>query len=147
MAYAASLSFLVLVTIPAFSVWRVVSGLRTGGWHRPGWFAHAAWATGWLTALAWLRGLLAAGLDSERTCVHWHHQPFDAAYREARRDDWFRLFPLSNKCNAHYDLVPAWVNPAIAVFFLLFVVSVVGLGWTTTLRLRRRLHQERRRPR
>lgn len=138
MEYAASLiPFLVLLAIPAFSVWRVVKGLRTGDWNRPGWFGHAAWAAGCLTALAWLRGLLSGGLDSERACTDWHHQPFDAAYREAHREEWFRLYPLTNKCNAHYDLVPAWVNPAVAVFFLLFVVSVVGLAWTTMLRMKR----------
>jgi formate-dependent nitrite reductase membrane component NrfD len=30
-------------------------------------------------------------------------------------------FPLTTKCNAEYDLVPAWANPALAVLALLTV--------------------------
>ncbi|WP_326754579.1 hypothetical protein OIE73_25330 [Streptomyces hirsutus] len=38
-----------------------------------------------------------------------------------------RLFPLHNKCNAEYDLVPAWVNPAIVnrVAFVLLATAVL----------------------
>jgi hypothetical protein len=133
---ASLIPFLVILVIPAWSVWRLVRGLRAGDWKRPGWFGHAAWASFFVTVVVWLRGLFSGGLDSEQACVDWHHQPFDSAYREAHRADWFRLFPLSNRCNAGYDLVPAWVNPTVAVFVLLFVVSVAGLGWTAALRLR-----------
>jgi hypothetical protein len=41
---------------------------------------------------------------------------------------------LSTRCNAHYDLVPGWVNPTVVVFFILFVVSAAGLLWTAALR-------------
>ena len=51
---------------------------------------------------------------------------------------------LSNKCNADYDLVPAWVNPTVAVFFLLFVVSAAGLVWTTAHRIRKTSREKRR---
>lgn len=128
---------LIVLAIPAWSVQRLIKGLRAGGWNRPGWFAHAAWASFYLTVAVWLRGLLSTGLNSGDVCTYSRHQPVDDAYREAHRDDWFRLFPLSNKCNADYDLVPAWVNPAVAVFVLLCVVSIGGLLWTATLRWRK----------
>ena len=72
----------------------------------------------------------------EESCTRLSHQPYDNTYVEAHRADYFRLFPLSSKCNADYDLVPAWVNPTVAVLFLLFVASVAGLVWTTAIRLR-----------
>jgi hypothetical protein len=143
--YAASLiPLLLILTIPAFSVWRLIRGLRAGTWKRPGWFGHAVWASFFLTVLVWLRGLASGGLNSEDTCRFVHHQPFDAAYWEAHRDDRYRLFPLSNKCNANYDLVPAWVNPTIVVFSLLFVISVVGLCWMIALRHKQTSQKERR---
>ncbi|WJK38138.1 hypothetical protein O7608_16595 [Solwaraspora sp. WMMA2056] len=141
---AALLPCLPLLAIPAFSVWRLIRGLRAGTWKRPAWFGHAAWASFFLTVLVWLRGFVSGGLNGEDTCRFVHHQPFDAAYWEAHRDDRFRVFPLSNKCNADYDLVPVWVNPTIVVLSVLFVISMVGLCWVIAPRLKRISEKERR---
>lgn len=128
---AALIPLLALLAVPAFGVWRLIRGLLARDWKRPAWFAHATWVFLVLTAGVWFYGLLSTGLDVEETCTVRHHQPYDDAFREAHRAKWFRLFPLSSKCNAGYELVPSWVNPAVAVFGLLFVVSLAGLGWTT----------------
>lgn len=105
----------------------MVRGARLGDWRRPGWFGHAAWASFALLALVWLWGALSGGLDIEETCRLRHHEPYDEAYYQAHRDDYFRLFPLSQKCNAGYDLVAPWVNPAVAVLFLLLLAALTGL--------------------
>lgn len=105
----------------------MVRALRAGDWRRPGWFGHAAWASFFLLVLVWLRGAMSGGLDMEETCRITHHQPYDDAYYDAHRRDYFRLFPLSNHCNADYDMVPSWVNPAVAVLSLLVLASLTGL--------------------
>ncbi|POX38017.1 hypothetical protein C3486_25255 [Streptomyces sp. Ru73] len=47
--------------------------------------------------------------DIGETCHHQHGQDWDPEFsRES-------VFPMSRPCNAHYDLVPSYVNPAIAV--------------------------------
>lgn len=132
------MSLMIPLLITAWSVWRLVRGLRAGDWRRPGWFAHAAWVSLVITVIVWFRGLFSGGLDTEEACQYWHHQPYDETYRRAHLDDWSRLFPLSNKCNAGYDLVPVWVNPTVAVFSLTFVAALAGLVWTSANRLRRR---------
>jgi hypothetical protein len=113
------------------SGWRLVGGVRTGNWRKPGWFGHVAWLSLLGTALAWLCGVLfGAPLDIAESCTYQHHQQYDVAYREAHPDR--VLFPLTAKCNAGYELVPSWVNPTIAAFFLVFVASVAGAIWTWT---------------
>jgi hypothetical protein len=133
---AALIPCLVVLVLPGWSLWRMVKGLRAGDWRRPAWFGHATWASFFLMVLAWLWGLAAGpALQSlEEKCSIRHHQPYDDAYYQAHRDDYHRLFPLSSKCNADYDLVPAWVNPTIAVFLLLLAVSIAGLVWTSAHR-------------
>ncbi|GAA4263585.1 hypothetical protein [Dactylosporangium darangshiense] len=120
-----------------WSLWRLIGGVRAGDWRRPGWFGHVPWLSLLGTAVAWLCGVLFGGsLDIAESCTYQHHQQYDAAYREAHPDGF--LFPLSTKCNAGYDLVPSWVNPAIAAFFLVFVAGVAGAVWTWRARLRQR---------
>lgn len=134
---ASLLPLLPVLAIPGWSLWRVAHGLRTGDWRRPGWFGHLAWASFFLMGMAWLWGALAGGLDLEETCRFEHHQPFDEANHDAHRDEYRRFFPLSMKCNADYDLVSAWVNPAVAVLFLLLVAGLTGLGWALVRRIPR----------
>ncbi len=141
---ASQIPCLVVLLIPGWSVWRLVRGVRVGQWRRPGWFGHAAWASFVLALLAWLRGVFAGGLDVEQTCTLRHGQRFDPDYYAAHRQDWFQLFPVTNKCHAGYELVPGWVNPAVAVFFLLFLVSSACLVGTATQRLRQRFDDRRR---
>jgi hypothetical protein len=118
-----------VVYVSVRSVWRLIGGAHTGIWRRPGWFGHVAWLSLLGTAVAWLCGVLFAGsLDIAESCTYQHHQQYDAAYREAHPDGY--VFPVTAKCNAGYDLVPSWVNPAIAAFFLVFVAGVAGAVWT-----------------
>ncbi|GIF15818.1 hypothetical protein [Actinoplanes teichomyceticus] len=139
---ASLLPLLPLLAVPAWSLWRLGRGLRAGDWRRPGWFGHAAWASFLLLVLAWLLGALSGGLDLEETCRFQHHEPYDDTYYRAHRDDYFRLFPLSRKCHAGYDLVAAWVNPTVAVLLLLLVASLAGLGWASVRRRTRPMNEK-----
>lgn len=103
----------------------MVRGLRAGTWRRPGWFGHAAWASLFLLVSVWLWGAMSGGLNIEKSC-YFHHQSYDDAYHDAHRDDYYRLFPLSRNCNADYDMVASWVNPAVVVLSLLAIVSLTG---------------------
>ncbi|MFF3893714.1 hypothetical protein ACFYY3_11105 [Streptomyces sp. NPDC001812] len=119
------------------NLYRIPTGLRDGSWRRPLW-----WVRLWSLALfvgfaAWLRGLLSGGLDVGETCAHAHHQTYDSAYLEAHPEAFSELFPLSNKCNAHYDLVPAWVNPTIANCAAFVLLATAVLLWFGTARLAR----------
>jgi hypothetical protein len=40
-------------------------------------------------------------------------------YRVRYPHEPLQLFPLTNKCNALYDTVPGWTNPALAVLAVL----------------------------
>ncbi len=122
------LPLLALLALPGWSVGKMVVGLRRGSWQTPAWFGHAAWASFLLMVLAWLTGFFAGGLQWQKTCSYVLHQPYDDAYYSRHRADYLRLFPLSRHCNAGYDLVPGWVNPAVVVFLLLFLVSLAGLA-------------------
>ncbi|PWI11859.1 hypothetical protein DIZ27_03850 [Streptomyces sp. NWU339] len=132
-----------------WNLWNLIRlpvGLRDGAWHRPLW-----WARLWSVSLfvgfaAWLRGALSGGLDVGETCAYAHHQTYDGAYRAAHPEGFDELFPLSNKCNAHYDLVPAWVNPTIANCAAFVLLATAVLLWFGIARPAR-LIGERPRPR
>ncbi|MFD6325247.1 hypothetical protein ACFWOL_20775 [Streptomyces sp. NPDC058442] len=81
--------------------------------------------------------MLSGGLDVGETCGYTHHQTYDSAYLEAHPEAFNELFPLSNKCNAHYDLVPAWVNPTIANCAAFVLLATAVLLWFGTARLAR----------
>ncbi|WP_146069210.1 hypothetical protein [Arthrobacter sp. ZGTC412] len=67
-------------------------------------------------------GILTGGLDDQETCGIRHQQHYDREYRKAHPEHAGRnIFPLSNKCNADYDMVPFWMNPAVVGFALLAV--------------------------
>ncbi|WP_107101701.1 hypothetical protein [Streptomyces prasinus] len=114
-----------------WNLYRIPVGLRDGSWRRPLW-----WARLWSLALfvgcaAWLRGVLSGGFDVGETCAYAHHQAYDSEYRAAHVDEFGRLFPLSNKCNGAYDLVPVWVNPTVlncAAFVLLASAVLLWFG-------------------
>lgn len=94
-------------------------------------------------ALASLAALLAAGavaawgawhlfslaMPISETCEVIHGQPFDPDYGVSR------LFPLSRKCNATYDLVPGYVNPTIVVLVSAAVLFALA-ALVTSRRLR-----------
>ncbi|MDR6973565.1 hypothetical protein J2X68_000234 [Streptomyces sp. 3330] len=87
--------------------------------------------------LTWFWGAWSGGLDVAETCTLLKGQKFDDAYRTEHWREPSRLFPLHNKCNASYDLVPFWINPTLVLLALLAVGSLVAAVWTTVVRLRR----------
>ncbi|MFM9369991.1 hypothetical protein [Streptomyces sp. Da 82-17] len=78
-------------------------------------------------AVSWLVGALSGALDVSEACIA-RQQHFDAGYRALHADEMSRWFPLRNACNADYDLVPVWVNPAVVLFALLLVASIAVLA-------------------
>ena len=86
-------------------------------------------------------GLLSSPYDAVETCRE-HGERFDdsAAFDPYRED----LFPLSSKCNASFDLVPAWVNPALLALLSLVAVSAAVLIGCELARPRSRRQEFRR---
>ncbi|WRZ90265.1 hypothetical protein OHB54_15030 [Streptomyces sp. NBC_01007] len=65
--------------------------------------------------VTWFLGAFSGGLDVRETCELLEGQTYDPAYRDENWQEPSRLFPLHNKCNASYDLVPVWINPTIVI--------------------------------
>ncbi|MCX5370292.1 hypothetical protein [Streptomyces sp. NBC_00103] len=93
--------------------------------------------------LTWFWGAWSGGLDVAETCALLKGQKYDDAYRAEHWREPSRVFPLHNKCNASYDLVPAWVNPMLVLLAFLAVAGLIAAVWATAVRLRR-LWQRRR---
>lgn len=70
------------------------------------------------TGVFWLYGALSGGFDTPQECES-RGQPLDTEYRRLNREEPGQYFPLHNKCNADYDLVPFWLNPALVFLALL----------------------------
>ncbi len=49
-----------------------------------------------------------------------------AGYRAGHWREPGQIFPMHKRCNANYDLVPGWVNPALVVFLALWAVCLTG---------------------
>ncbi|QWB24433.1 MULTISPECIES: hypothetical protein [Streptomyces] len=119
-----------------------VRAVRARRWGRPGtWLTLGAACVSTGVggfAVAYLTGILSGGLDVEEACVHGHGVSYDDAYREAHAQEFNRWFPLSSKCNENFDLVPAWVNPALVFFALLAAIGVLCLAAAVVTALRPR---------
>ncbi|MFI6874407.1 hypothetical protein ACIBL6_13270 [Streptomyces sp. NPDC050400] len=120
-----------------------VVGGRTRLWWNPGfWFGSTALAV-LLLAPIWFWGAFSGGLDVAETCALQAGQEYDQDYRSAHWRETSRAFPLHNRCNADYDLVPAWVNPTLAVLAVVVAGSLVATVVTTTVHVRRALARRR----
>jgi hypothetical protein len=86
----------------------------------------------------WLWGAFSGGLDPEETCRLVKGQVFDDAYRTEHLREPSRAFPLHNKCNASYDLVPFWINPTLVCLALITVGSLIAAVVLTVARYRPR---------
>lgn len=75
--------------------------------------------------LTWLWGVWSGGLDVAETCTLLKGQTYDADYRRDHYREPSQIFPLHNRCNASYDLVPAWINPALVLLALVAVGSLI----------------------
>ncbi|WP_406009223.1 hypothetical protein OG440_26215 [Streptomyces sp. NBC_00637] len=91
----------------------------------------------------WIWGAFSGGLDVEETCTLIEGEPYDDAYRAEHWREPSQVFPLHDKCNAAYDLVPFWVNPMLVLLAFLAVGGLIAAVWATLVRLRR-LWQRRR---
>ncbi|MFI5491865.1 hypothetical protein [Actinoplanes sp. NPDC051859] len=80
--------------------------------------------TGMSTVLVYLYGFFSLAWDIFEDCQR-HNQPFDQAYRSEHPQEPGRWFPLHDKCNANFDLVPAWVNPAVVTLATATVISLI----------------------
>ncbi|MEX0168750.1 hypothetical protein [Streptomyces sp. LMG1-1-1.1] len=110
-----------------WNLFRIAGGLRDGKWRHPVWWVRVFSVSLCAGLMSWLWGLFAGGLDTRKTCLYMRHENYDEAYRKARAEEFGKLFPLHNKCNADYDLVPGWVNPTIVIFAVIALAALVVL--------------------
>jgi hypothetical protein len=82
-------------------------------------------------------GAFASGKDINETCAK-ARQPLDDVYRDAHWLEPGQIFPMHDKCNANYDMVPFWVNPALVVFVVAVAVCLIGFVVSITTRLVRK---------
>ncbi|MFE1959503.1 hypothetical protein [Streptomyces sp. NPDC059479] len=71
-------------------------------------------------------------LDKQEECTVVLHQNFDPKYAYAKE----QFFPLTQKCNASYDMVPFFVNPSV-VLLLGMTLLCVGAAVAAAVRRRR----------
>jgi hypothetical protein len=118
----------VVAAIPVLLVLRLwCKPLFAGRWRTSGWFIATAGLCAVVAAVTWFIGAFSgSSLDPEESC-HAAGATYDEAYRVAHWREPSRLFPLHNKCNADYDLVPVWVNPALLLLVLL-VITCLGVA-------------------
>ncbi|TLM83227.1 PAS domain-containing protein [Pseudarthrobacter sp. NamE5] len=103
-----------------------------------GWLA-LSMLSAFLLFLVFFQGAAAGGLDVAEACALRAGQPYDHEYRRLHKDEQLQLFPLTTKCNAEYDLVPPWTNPALAVLALLMVACFAMALATLFIRVKSRL--------
>lgn len=76
-------------------------------------------------------GAWAGGKDIDETCAA-AGQTLDETYRAQHWQEPGQFFPMHNRCNADYDLVPGWVNPTLVIFAVVVVACLVGAAAATT---------------
>jgi hypothetical protein len=95
-------------------------------------------------AAVWISGAFSGGFDIAETCAA-RGQTYDHGYRSQNWEEPSRYFPLHNKCNAHYDMVPFWVNPAVVLLVLLAAIfAAFSLTQALTSRLERKKREHER---
>ncbi|MEU6222566.1 hypothetical protein [Streptomyces sp. NPDC047042] len=96
------------------------------------WLALAV-VSSFLLGITYFVGMFSGGHELDETCASVG-RPVDERYRAEHWREPGQWFPLHNKCDADYDLVPAWVNPALVVLTLLIVVCVGAAVWSAATR-------------
>jgi hypothetical protein len=134
----------VLVAVPlVFVLWLWGRPLLDGRWRKPGWFVATAAFCVAAGAATWLIGAVAGpSLDPEESC-HAAGTTYDYAYRSAHWRESSRWFPLHNRCNADYDLVPAWINPGLVLLVLLAAACLCAAVWLTAANQRTKKDPEK----
>ncbi len=92
-----------------------------------------------LLVSVFFQGLPAGGLDVAEACELRAGQTYDHEYHSSHYYEQLQVFPLTTKCNAEYDLVPPWINPALAILALLNASFIVAMLIDLSRRLRSRL--------
>ncbi|KOG59613.1 hypothetical protein ADK77_39425 [Streptomyces antibioticus] len=110
-----------------WNLFRIVTGLRDRSWRRPLWWTRVCSVALFVGLTTWIWGVFRGGLDIRETCQFVRHEYYDRAYRDAHAAEFQSFFPLHNKCNAHFDLVPAWVNGSITVCVVIALAAVAVL--------------------
>ncbi|MFF0145867.1 hypothetical protein ATK36_1004 [Amycolatopsis sulphurea] len=80
-------------------------------------------------------GFAAVGLDSQekREAVH---QQYDREYLNQHSQESGQFFPMHEWCNADYDVVPGWINPALVIFAVVTVACLIGAAAATVRLIR-----------
>ncbi|MDN5667469.1 MAG: hypothetical protein L0G87_03630 [Renibacterium salmoninarum] len=73
-----------------------------------------------------IRGAISGGWHIRKTCMA-AGEIYDEDYRSQNWQEPTQIFPMHNKCNASYDLVPFWINPALVFFALLALICLTLL--------------------
>lgn len=76
------------------------------------------------TGAVYFVGMFSGGHEIDETCAQVG-EAYDPTYRSTHWQEPGRWFPLHNRCHAGFDLVPAWVNPALVLLALVTVACVV----------------------
>ena len=114
-----------LLAVLVMSVWKTARGLSARRWERPGWWVFPAVVLVGAGCAVWFAGVFSGGLDAREACAE-RGAPYDEGYRSEHWSEPSRLFPLHNRCNTDYDLVPAFVNPTLVVVAVLLVGCAAG---------------------
>jgi hypothetical protein len=109
------------------NLFRIVTGLRDRSWQGPLWWARLCSVALFAGFATWIWAEFRTGLDEHDTCQFVHHEYYDAAYADAHAAEFRKLFPLHDKCNAQFDLVPSWVNPFLVVCAVVVTAAVAVL--------------------
>ena len=92
-----------------------------------------------LLVVVFIQGVAAGGLDVAEACELGAGQPYAHEYSSQHAHEQVQLFPLTTKCNAGYDLVPPWTNPALAVLAVLTVSFFGAMLAALFIRVKSRL--------
>lgn len=140
-------ALIVTVFLAAWLVWnlwnlvRMAIGVGNGSWRRAMWWTRLCSVALFVGLASWARGVFGGGLDVREACLFVFHERYDETYRESHSEEFRKIFPLHNKCSAHYDLVPAWVNPTIVTCTVISLVAIAVLLWFGTTHLTRLLRK------
>lgn len=85
---------------------------------RAGFWLKLTVLSAFLAFVVFFQGVAAGGLDVAEACG-LAGQLYDREYRSQNAHEQLQLFPLTTRCNAEYDMVPAWTNPALAILAIL----------------------------
>ncbi|WP_329040313.1 hypothetical protein OHT61_20860 [Streptomyces sp. NBC_00178] len=121
-----------VLAVFVLSVWKTARGLSARRWERPGWWVFPAVVLTGLGCVVWFVGVFSGGLDVREACAS-RGAGYDDAYRSESWREPSRWFPLHNRCNAGFDLVPAWVNPTLVAIALLLVGCAAGAVATAVI--------------